>query len=336
MRPLAPAIGIIAALAAGIVPLLALSGCPQRQEIARQTTRAQVDDVMAEIESSRVPAELLTWEQVLEVQPGADVRAVAARPGGGFYVAWGTSVAPFDAEGRALLEQPLSFGEVPICLAATADTLYVGLTDRIHLIDPATWELRRTIRPDEARVYITCVAADSTGIIVADAGDRLLLHYDAEGRLVSRIGESDDRRGVPGLKVPSPHLDVAILPGGSLLATNPGAHSVQVYSPDGALQQSWGGYSPDLAGFCGCCNPTDIALLPDGRVVTSEKGTPRVKVYTADGRLQSVIVPPSDFDASTRGIDLATDEAGRVLVADPGRGRVRLYRETAAPEEERM
>jgi len=47
-------------------------------------------------------------------------------------------------------------------------------------------------------------------VYVADAGKRTVLRYDSDGRLLNELAKKDDAKGVAGLLVPSPHLDVAV------------------------------------------------------------------------------------------------------------------------------
>ena len=64
--------------------------------------------------------------------------------------------------------------------------------------------------------------------------------------------------------------------------------------------------------------------MPDGRIVTTEKGIPRVKVYNAAGEMLAY-VPPETFGADASGMDVATGPEGRIYVADPASGLVRIF-----------
>lgn len=324
-----------ALLTALLVLVLVLSGCPQRQEIIEQTVRAKAQDVVAEAESSHVPAELLTWEMVAEVDPGfGEATAVALDEQGALYVAGDAAVRKFDADGQ--IEWELPVGGEPSCLAIApvTGTICVGLRDRVERYSGS--EQLPALVPEGPRTWITSVATTGSETFVADAGNRRILRYDASGAPLGEIAGMDQERGIPPLAAPSPHLDLEFAPPAAddglwapseLIVANPGHRSIQYHSlADGALLKSWGVSSNALEGFGGCCNPTDIALLPDGRVVTSEKGIPRVKVYSGDGDLLSVVVPPDEFRPSTAGIDLDAS-ATTIAVLDPDRDIVRLYAE---------
>jgi DNA-binding beta-propeller fold protein YncE len=181
-----------------------------------------------------------------------------------------------------------------------------------------------------AGAYITAIAIMEKDIWIANSAGRVVVHGDLQGSVIGRLGEKNDAEGYPGLIVPSPHLDVAIAPGGNLYVTNPGMHRVETHSPDGKMLAFWGESSSALDAFCGCCNPTDIALLPDGRFITSEKGIPRVKIYSATGQFQEVVAGPESFASNTMGLDLAVAPDHNVLVLDPKAKVVRIFQHIGA------
>jgi hypothetical protein len=318
--------------------LLLLAGCAERQQIIEQTVGAKADDVAAEAESSHVPEQLLTWEMVAEIDPGfEEATAVAFDARGDLYVAGDEAVRKMTADGQ--VEWEIQVGGTPTCLEIAEPALYVGLQDRVE-----TWGMDGqkggVLAPESSRTWITSIAVAPTATYVADAGNRRVLRYEADGAMSVFIAKEE--RGIPAFSIPSPHLDVAVSRDRSsgasapeeLVVVNPGRRSIQYHSMDsGALLRSWDRSSNDFEGFGGCCNPTDIALLPDGRIVTSEKGIPRVKVYSKEGELLSVVAPPEEFRPSTSGIDMdatagRADADGPVIaVLDPERGMVRLYEE---------
>jgi hypothetical protein len=162
----------------------------------------------------------------------------------------------------------------------------------------------------------------------------LLLRYDRSGKLVSRLGERNKERNIPGFIVPSPFFAVRLAKDGLLRVTNPGRHRVEAYTTNGDFEQAWGKPGAAIENFCGCCNPTNLALLSDGRVVTFEKGIPRVKVHGADGAFESVVAGAESFaenarvcgpnDCTLGGLDGVTDDAGRIYILDFVAGNVRV------------
>jgi hypothetical protein len=179
-------------------------------------------------------------------------------------------------------------------------------------------------------------------VFVADSANRVVLRYDRSGKLVGRLGQKNQERNIPGLIVPSPYLDVKLGRDGLLRVNNPGRHCIEVLSPNGDLEFSWGKPSAGIEGFCGCCNPIGLALLSDGSCVTCEKGLPRVKLYSVERTFDCVIAGPEMFrdnsragsvsdraDGTLGGLDAAVDSQGRIYILDLVAGDVRVMRRKA-------
>ncbi|NQT54093.1 hypothetical protein HQ576_18705, partial [bacterium] len=199
------------------------------------------------------------------------------------------------------------------------ERLIVGFPDHIAIHrtegdDVQEWETLGE------QAYLTGLAADGERVFAADFGQKTVWIFDADGRLVGRFGRSS---GPDSFVLPSPFFDVAIH-GKSLWVTNPGRQRVEEYSRTGQRLAFWGMASMDVAGFCGCCNPTHIAVMPNGRFVTSEKGLPRVKLYGPNGNFLGVAAGSDRFKDGTEGLDLAVDTEGHILVLDPGTRSIRV------------
>jgi hypothetical protein len=230
----------------------------------------------------------------------------------------------------------------PRCLAVAGAShafpgrVYVGMKNRVEVLDPAgkrvaVWE---DLGP---KAILTSIAAGENDVLVADAGNRIVLRYDPAGKLLGRIGNRDREKHILGFVIPSPYFDLALTADGLVRVVNPGAHRVEAYTLDGHLEVFWGKRGEAIEGFCGCCNPTHIAILPNGQFVTSEKGIPRIKVYDADGQFAGVVAGPETLaptetileetrpDHKLPVFDIAADSRGQVLVLDPLAGKVRVF-----------
>jgi hypothetical protein len=172
---------------------------------------------------------------------------------------------------------------------------------------------------------ITSIAVSGRDVFIADAGNKVVYHYDLSGKLIKKIGQKDPSKGIPGFVIPSSYFDLGIGHDGDLWVVNPGRHRFEKYNPDGDLTTSWGESSMAVEGFCGCCNPSNFAILADGSFVTSEKGIERIKVYWPDGRFRGVVAGPDSFIEGTRGLDLAVDSRDRIFVLDPEKKQVRVF-----------
>jgi len=221
-------------------------------------------------------------------------------------------------------------GEYPIdgtgfCIAVGSNgNTYIGLGDHINVYD-STGALKTGITLAGNRPLTTSLAITDSNIFVADAGGHIVWQLDKTGKIIKRIGAKNEKREIPGFVIPSPFFDVAIDPDNFIWAVNPGRHSLENYTSDGGLRSSWGFYSMELPGFCGCCNPTHIAILDDGSFITSEKGIPRIKVYNRIGKLTSVVASAAQFDEGTEGLDMAVDSKQQIYVLDRKRYQIRIF-----------
>jgi len=262
-----------------------------------------------------------------------ETRAMALGADGRVYVSGDGRIRVIDAAGSFSRDIPT--GGTAECLAVADDgTIYAGIGGRVVVYDAdgtqkATWD------GFGEKAIITSIAPAGSEVVVADAGNRIVLVCTPEGEVTRRIGAKDEERNIPGLVVPSPHMDVAMGSDGLLRVANPGRHRVEIYTLSGDLEFSWGKSGCGVTDFTGCCNPADIAVMPDGSVVTSEKGEPRVKLYEGiAGAFIGMVAGPQAFaglktrdfgPAGFPGLDLAVDKDGRVLVLDPARREVRVF-----------
>jgi hypothetical protein len=226
----------------------------------------------------------------------------------------------------------------PTCLAVADDgKFYVGMKDHVEVYDGqgerlAAWQ---GLGGD---AVLTSIAVWKNDVFVADAGNRIVLHYDVSGKLINRIGEKDQDRNIPGFVVPSPYFDLAVGSDGLLRVVNPGRHRIEAYTSEGDLEFWWGEFSSGVKGFCGCCNPVNFAILDDDSFVTCEKGLVRVKIYDPEGAFVGVVAGPEQLvqggasricatptACQAGGFDVAVDAQGRVFVLDTIRNVVRIF-----------
>lgn len=281
---------------------------------------------------------LIAYDNIVRWKaPHAEAKRIAIGPDDTLYLCSGNYLTAMSRAGERGLE--IALAEPSRCAAVAKDgTIYLGLRDHIEVFDAkgvrkATWE-----SPGK-KSWFTGIAATENDVYAADAGNRVILRYDKSGKLVRRIGEKDKERNIPGFIIPSPFFDVEIARDGLLRVNNPGRHRLELYTPEGDFEGSWGSASMGIKGFCGCCNPINLALLPDGRLVTCEKGLPRVKVYSADGQFESVVAGVESFvengkacgpaDCTAGGLDAVVDAQGLIYILDLVTGDVRVMKRKA-------
>lgn len=256
--------------------------------------------------------------------------ALALGPSGELYVAGDDSIVALDRQGALRRTLPMPGPVRGLAVENGTGDLYVGQEDHVEVY--AASGVRKALWGSLGDTAIlTSIALTPEYVFAADAGNRIVWRFDREGGDPRRIGDQDEAKDIPGFVIPSPFFDVGIDPDGFLWAANTGRHSLENYTLDGGWRSSWGEFSMDIEGFCGCCNPTHFVILPDGAFVTSEKGIPRIKVYDRLGRLTAVVAGPDSFQEGVQGLDLAVDSAGRIFVLDPGRNTVRIFKIKESP-----
>lgn len=262
-------------------------------------------------------------------------RAVAIDLEGRVCVAGDKVIRIFADSGDLVREVKLA--DSPRCLTVDNDgKFYIGMKEHVEVYDGrgkrlATWQSLG----DDA--VLTSIAVSKSDVFVADAGNRIVIHYDTAGKLINRIGAKDEDKDIPGFVIPSPYFDLAVARDGLLRVTNPGRHRIEAYTFDGYLEFSWGEFSSNVEGFCGCCNPVNFAILDDESFVTCEKGLIRVKIYDPEGSFVGVVAGPEQLTGGawhicnipakcqSGGFDVAVDAAGRIFVLDTIKNVVRIF-----------
>jgi hypothetical protein len=267
----------------------------------------------------------------------ADAKRLAISAEDIVYVCAGNYLTAHQRTGETKFE--IAMNEPTRCCAIAPDgTIFLGLRDHIKVFD-AKGQRKATWDSSGKKSWLTGIAVGETDVFAADAGNRVILRYDKSGKLIRRIGEKNKERNIPGFIIPSPFFGVEFSRDGLLRVNNPGRHRMELYTPDGDFEGSWGVTGMGITKFCGCCNPINFALLPDGKYVTCEKGLPRVKIYSATGEFESVVAGVETFSENARacgpsdctagGLDVAVDSQGRIYILDIVTGDIRVMQRKA-------
>lgn len=254
--------------------------------------------------------------------------SLAVDPQGRVFVGGDNRVVVLGFDGKPA-GAPIALDGAPHCLAwadqrhSEPDRLYVGLRDRVEVRSPEG-KLLAAWSPPDAKAHFTSLAVGEDDVFAADSSNRVVWRFDPNGTVQGAVGRRDPERKILGFVITNlDYFDIATGADGLLYVVNPRLLRVEAYTREGEFRSSWGSGSTDLAGFCGCCNPTDLAALPDGRFVTAEKGVTRVKLYTGQGRLETVVAGPQHLAETPA--DLAVLPDGRVLVLDAALRSVRVF-----------
>lgn len=227
------------------------------------------------------------------------------------------------AQGTHITTLPLN--EPVRCLTVSAQgDIFAGFNDHIEVFDQAG--IRKMVwKSPDPKAMLTSIAVSSTHVFAADCANRIVWRFTLTGEPDGQIGHKDQVQRKEGFVVPSAFFDLALAADGSIWVANPGVHRLDHFTAEGVFLNSWGHFSMDAKGFCGCCNPSNMALMPDGDFITSEKHIVRVKRYDAQGRLRGVISGQEEWPDKAVGLDLAVDSSGRILVLDPTADMIRIY-----------
>ncbi len=289
----------------------------------------------------KIDPNLIIYAQSSEpIYTGFEVsRGITVDTNGTIYAAGDNAIRLFDSSSN--LQGEIRLDSSPRCIAVSKDgKIYIGLKNQVQVYDSNKKRLASWPHLNSDAV-LTSIAVLKNDVFVADAGNRIVLHYDTNGKLLNRIGGKNKERNIPGFVIPSPYFDLAIAEDGLLRVVNPGRHRIEAYTFDGDLEFWWGFYSPNIEGFCGCCNPVNFTILEDGSFVTVEKGLVRVKVYDIDGNFVCVVAGPEQLIESDEakicqipancqagGFDLAVDNKQQILILDTIRNVIRTFAKT--------
>ncbi len=289
----------------------------------------------------KVDPALIKYERVARFRcPQPEPRRIVVGPDGRIYLATAPGICILGKDGSPLNEIACPAPARAVAVAEDG-TLFVALRDHVEVRDTKGSQLASWEAP-KGKPFLTGIAVGAKDVFVADSGNRVVHRYDRDGKLVCGIGQKNATRKIPGLILPSPFLDVVIAPDGLLRVNNPGRHRVELYTPEGDLELSWGRPSIAIDGFCGCCNPVGLAMLKDGRYVTFEKGLPRVKVYGSEGKFECVVAAPDFFkdvgsnesimaaeQTSYGGLDGAVDAEGKIFILELASGEIHVMKAKA-------
>jgi hypothetical protein len=293
--------------------------------ISSNPERSAANPYKLEIDSfQQVDPALIKYEEFRQIKLSLEAPAGIALSGNRLFLVGDQKLLHISTRGELIAEHNLDAD--PYCITTMADNLLcIGFRDHFKIYtEDAT--LVSESEKHSSSSFFTAIAVKDDMVYIADAGIRRVLVYDREGNFKSEIrGETGDGTS-HGFIIPSPNFHLGIDPDGKLWVSNPGIHTLQQYSQDGTLENSWSkASSPDIDGFNGCCNPAIFTFLPDGRFLTSEKGLVRIKVYSPSGEFESVVAAPLKFTEDGHAPDLVVDEQGNVIALDIDKKMIRFF-----------
>ena len=277
-----------------------------------------------------IDTSLIKYKEIRHFKPSmASLKGIAIDENSNVYMAGTNGVLVFDKGGNKI--SGFIADSTANCIAiAPNKEVYLGVGNHIEKYNQQG-SLQKKWETYGRKGYVTSIAVRGKDVFVADAGNRLVLHYDENGNLLNVIGKKS--KDFIGLIIPSMYLDVAIGSFDDLWVVNPGKHELENFSDKGDLRSSWGVPSMQLEGFAGCCNPIHFSILPNGYFVTYEKGLDRIKLYNQAGKFDCVVASPASFTGkseyhcsfATMVNDLAVDPQGNIYAVDATSNEVKVF-----------
>jgi hypothetical protein len=239
-------------------------------------------------------------------------------------------VAVFDTSGNRT--GGFSIDSMAGCIAVSNNNIYIGTGAHIAQYDKNGDQVKKW-KAYNAKGYITSIAIGDDYVYAADAMNKRILKYSANGDLVKDFGKKDSITGATGFVIPSLYFDIAFGGFNDLWIVNPGWLRVENYTSNGYFRSSWGEESFENSGFVGCCNPVHMSLLPNGSFVTYEKGIDKIKVFDQAGKFICMVAGAgsfrenADFQIGNNNLvkDMAADNEGLIYVLD-AYNRVNIFK----------
>jgi hypothetical protein len=280
----------------------------------------------------KIDSSLICYKEIGQFKPSLSKSyGIAVDSASNIFVAGNKEVLVFSKEYKKT--GGFQIDSIPNCIAlGNHKDVYIGIANHVEVYESNGKKINRW-KGLNNKGYITSIAVHGNDVYVADAGNRVVLRYTREGRLLNQIGKKDPSKGIGGFIIPSMYFDVAFGVDNDLWIANPGKHTLENYSEDGEFISSWGMASMQMEGFAGCCNPVHFSILPDGYFVTYEKGLDRIKAYNQTGKFACVVAGPTGLSNKpnynctygTSVNDITIDYQGSIYVVDALSNLVRVY-----------
>jgi hypothetical protein len=245
----------------------------------------------------KIDSSLLGYTRIRIIETGLkDLSGIALDADLKIFVSGNRMVATFDSSGRRI--NRFSIDTTASCIAIDGNNLFLAMGNRIAHYTSfgkkiAVWKSLYSSG------FISSIAVNGNHVYTADAINKRILKYTADGIYVQEIGKKDSLTNSPGFVIPGLHFDIAFGAFNDLWVVNPGKLNIENFTLNGHMQSAWGKASSVNNGFSGCCNPSQMAILPDGGFVTYEKGIDKIKVFDPTGQFLCMVGGAGSFKGKT-------------------------------------
>jgi hypothetical protein len=250
----------------------------------------------------------------LQVREGS-LKAVSVSASGDIYIGGESFVSCYTRE--LDLVWSLKTDAPVTSLSNYGDTIYASTTEMILVISK-DGKMKDEWGPFEDNSLITSVSSNHSWIVYADAGNKMVVILDKQGRVERLIGQNDGQ-----FILPSPYFDVSLDAANNLYIANTGHRRIETRSLQGRLISTFGEPGMAPGAFCGCCNPAHFILIPEG-FITSEKGINRIKVLSKTGEFVEFVSSGNKFLPSIP-LDLASYDGIKIYAANPADSHLLVF-----------
>lgn len=292
--------------------------------LKRAPEQFEIDDSYISI-LEEVEDDLLLYREINAIKiPFKTILAIAIDLNNQIYLLAESKLLVYSSSGDLVLSADIADNSTSLAVAKNGN-IYIGFKEHIEIYSSLGKQITKWDSGFNNNSYITSLTLCDKYLFIADAGNKIVWKYNINGEVLGRIASEDSSKNIPQLIIPSPYFDILTAKDKSIWVVNPGKHILENFTLNGELIAKWGKASPDIEGFCGCCNPTNIAMLSDGSFITSEKGYIRVKLYSPKGEFVGVVAGGDQFTEGTKGLDIAIDSKDRVFIIDTKKDEIRIF-----------
>lgn len=256
------------------------------------------------------------WKVTAELKiTDGSLRAVSISPSGMIYAGGDSFICCYTGSLEPKWKLKTSW---PVTsLSNCGDSIFASTAEMI-LVVSADGRLKDEWGPFEDKSFITSVSSNRSYVACADAGNKMVVILDRQGRVVKLIGQNDGQ-----FIIPSPYFDVALDKDNNLYVANTGHRRIETRSTDGRMTAAFGEPGMAPGAFCGCCNPAHFALVPGG-FITSEKGINRIKILGKSGVFVEFVSSGNSFVPSVP-LDLASADGNTIYAANPADSKIYIF-----------
>ncbi len=156
-----------------------------------------------------IDSNLLCYKELGQIKPGVSkLYGIAIDKKNNVLITTENKVIKYNVNGDSIYSFKIT--DKAGCIAVGANGLiYLGYKKHIEVYSSDGKEVKKW-NDIPGVPYITSIAVDDTSVYVADAGNKLVHHFNYNGQLVNEIGKKNPDKGIPGLFIPSPYFDVLL------------------------------------------------------------------------------------------------------------------------------